>query len=33
VSAEGMIGDLHGTPAYRAHLVKVMTRRAVAAAH
>jgi carbon-monoxide dehydrogenase medium subunit len=32
-SAEGMIGDLHGTPAYRAHLVGVMTRRAVAAAH
>jgi len=28
-----MIGDLHGTPAYRAHLVGVMTRRAVAAAH
>ncbi len=33
VSPEGMIGDLHGPPAYRAHLVKVMTRRAVAAAH
>jgi carbon-monoxide dehydrogenase medium subunit len=32
VSPEGMIGDLHGTPEYRAHLVKVMTRRAVAAA-
>jgi carbon-monoxide dehydrogenase medium subunit len=32
VSAEGMIGDLHGTPAYRANLVKVMTKRAVAAA-
>ncbi len=32
VSAEGMIGDLHGTPAYRAHLVKVMTGRAVTAA-
>ena len=32
VSADGMIGDLHGTPAYRAHLVAVMTRRAVAAA-
>ncbi len=30
--ADGMIGDLHGTPAYRAHLVAVMTRRAVAAA-
>lgn len=32
VSAEGMIGDLHGTPAYRANLVKVLTRRAVDAA-
>ena len=31
--ADGMIADLHGTPAYRAHLVGVMTRRAVAAAH
>jgi len=30
--ADGMIGDLHATPAYRAHLVKVMTKRAVAAA-
>ncbi len=30
--AEGMIGDLHGTPDYRAHLAAVMTRRAVAAA-
>jgi carbon-monoxide dehydrogenase medium subunit len=27
-----MIGDIHGTPAYRAHLVGVMARRAVAAA-
>lgn len=33
VSANGMIGDLHGTPEYRAHLVGVMTKRAVAAAH
>ena len=33
VPADGMIGDLHGTPDYRAHLVAVMTRRAVLAAH
>ncbi len=32
VPADGMIGDLHGTPDYRAHLVKVLTGRAVAAA-
>ena len=32
VGADGMIGDMHGTPEYRAHLVKVMTQRAVAAA-
>ncbi|WP_343082420.1 xanthine dehydrogenase family protein subunit M [Ostreiculturibacter nitratireducens] len=31
-SADGMIADLHGTPGYRAHLVGVMTARAVAAA-
>ncbi|MDI3334956.1 xanthine dehydrogenase family protein subunit M [Defluviimonas aestuarii] len=31
LSADGMIGDLHGTPAYRAHLAKVLTTRAVAA--
>lgn len=30
--ADGMIGDIHGSPEYRAHLVKVMTKRAVAAA-
>lgn len=30
--AEGMITDLHGSGAYRAHLVKVLTGRAVAAA-
>lgn len=28
-AADGMIADLHGTPEYRAHLVGVMTRRAV----
>ncbi|GAA6177255.1 FAD binding domain-containing protein [Sulfitobacter pacificus] len=32
VSADDMISDLHGSPEYRAHLVKVMTSRAVAAA-
>ncbi|WP_322893520.1 MULTISPECIES: xanthine dehydrogenase family protein subunit M [unclassified Yoonia] len=32
VAADNMIGDLHGSPEYRAHLVKVMTGRAVAAA-
>lgn len=32
VDADEMIGDLHGTPAYRANLVKVLTGRAVAAA-
>ena len=31
-SADGMIGDIHGTPEYRAHIVQVMTKRAVAAA-
>ncbi len=31
VSADGMISDLHGTSEYRTHLVKVMTKRAVAA--
>ena len=31
VSADGMISDLHGSGAYRAHLVKVLTKRAVAA--
>ncbi|MEL7000862.1 MAG: carbon monoxide dehydrogenase, partial [Pseudomonadota bacterium] len=30
-SADGMIGDIHGSPEYRAHLVHVMTKRAVAA--
>jgi carbon-monoxide dehydrogenase medium subunit len=32
VPAGDMISDLHGTAEYRAHLVKVMTGRAVAAA-
>ncbi|MEO0911892.1 MAG: FAD binding domain-containing protein [Pseudomonadota bacterium] len=31
VDSDGMIGDIHGTPAYRAHLVAAMTRRAVLA--
>lgn len=31
-AADGMISDLHGDAAYRAHLVRVMTARAVAAA-
>ena len=31
VAADGMIADLHGSSAYRAHLVKVMTGRAVTA--
>lgn len=31
-AADGMIGDIHGSPEYRAHLVKVLTKRAVAAA-
>lgn len=30
-SADGLIGDLHGTPEYRAHLIGVLTGRAVAA--
>ncbi len=32
VDPDGMIGDIHGGPDYRAHLIGVMTRRAVAAA-
>jgi carbon-monoxide dehydrogenase medium subunit len=32
VSSDGLISDLHGSADYRAHLVKVMTGRAVAAA-
>ncbi|MEM6487146.1 MAG: FAD binding domain-containing protein [Pseudomonadota bacterium] len=30
--ADGLIGDLHATPAYRAHLIGVLTKRAVAKA-
>jgi carbon-monoxide dehydrogenase medium subunit len=32
VDPDGMICDVHGSPAYRANLVRVMTRRAVGAA-
>ncbi|MEO0914851.1 MAG: xanthine dehydrogenase family protein subunit M [Pseudomonadota bacterium] len=32
VGADGMITDLHGSGAYRAHLIKVLTQRGVAAA-
>ncbi|SMY07853.1 FAD binding domain-containing protein [Flavimaricola marinus] len=32
VSPDGMIADLHGTSEYRAHLIGVLTKRAVAAA-
>lgn len=32
LQSDGMIGDLHGTPAYRANLVKVMTKRAIGTA-
>ncbi len=31
LSADGMIGDMHGSPEYRAHLAKVLTGRAVSA--
>lgn len=33
LDGDGMIADLHGSGAYRAHLVKVMTGRAVTAAN
>lgn len=32
VASDNMIGDLHGTPEYRAHLIGVMAKRAVKAA-
>jgi carbon-monoxide dehydrogenase medium subunit len=32
VSADGMLSDIHGSAAYRANLVKVMAKRALAAA-
>ena len=32
VSADDMMSDIHGSAAYRAHLVGVVTKRAVAAA-
>lgn len=32
-SADGLINDLHGDADYRAHLIKVLTKRAVQAAH
>jgi carbon-monoxide dehydrogenase medium subunit len=31
VSADGLLSDIHGDAAYRANLVKVMAKRAVAA--
>ena len=31
ISPEGLFDDLHGTPEYRAHLIKVLARRAIAA--
>ncbi len=30
VSADGLMSDLHGTADYRAHLIKVMAKRALA---
>lgn len=32
VSADGLMSDIHGSSAYRAHLIGVLTKRAVAAA-
>lgn len=31
VSSDGLIGDIHGSAAYRAHLIKILTQRAVQA--
>jgi carbon-monoxide dehydrogenase medium subunit len=33
VSADGLNSDIHADADYRAHLIKVMARRAVAKAH
>ena len=32
ISADGLLSDIHGDAAYRAHLICVMAKRAVAAA-
>jgi carbon-monoxide dehydrogenase medium subunit len=32
ISADGLMGDIHGSAAYRANLIKVMAQRAVEAA-
>jgi aerobic carbon-monoxide dehydrogenase medium subunit len=32
IAADGLLGDIHGSPTYRANLIKVMAQRAVAAA-
>jgi carbon-monoxide dehydrogenase medium subunit len=32
VPADGLNADIHGSPEYRAHLIEVMAKRAVAAA-
>jgi carbon-monoxide dehydrogenase medium subunit len=30
ISADGLLNDLHGSPDYRANLIKVMAQRALA---